>query len=473
MTARSFFRLRSLAGNTWPAIPPADGSQVWSAYLELGRTQWLGHEEIIEGQLEQFRLLLQHCLQHVPHYRKLFGSLDIIPSDIRTLQDFQRIPVLTRHTYQDNSGFVAQQLPPGTVAVGKAFTSGTSGMPVQVGATNLTTLMWLAFYLRDLEWCNIDPRGTLAVIRTLEFSQSEKQLSFRRGMSLPYWNSQIHHLIETGQSHGLDIHEEPGRQLQWLQEIAPDYLLSYPSILTFLAHLILEGGEKIPRLKCIQSMSETLDETNQLLIEQAFGVPVKNMYSCREAGYLASPCQSGQGLHVHAENVILEILDDQHRPCQPGQTGTVVLTALHNFLTPLIRYEILDEATLASEQCPCGRGLPLLRRVDGKVHPMLNLATGSKKNSAALVVALQELGGIRQHQIIQKATDQVQVRIVPKDRWTQEQSGQIARMIDDYLESRVHTVVEVLDRIELPVNGKLRVVVVEMDDNKKDSVRRL
>ena len=98
-------------------------------------------------------------------------------------------------------------------------------------------------------------------------------------------------------------------------------------------------------------------------------MPVKNLYSTTEAGYIASPCPSGTGLHVHSENVIAEVLDERDRPCAPGQTGRLVFTTLHNFLAPFIRYDILDEVTLASEPCPCGRGLPLWTRVEGRRHP--------------------------------------------------------------------------------------------------------
>src|SRR5439155_10265812 len=131
-----------------------------------------------------------------------------------------------------------------------------------------------------------------------------------------------------------------------------------------------EAGQRLPGLRAIQSIAEALTEEARASVEAAFGVPVKNLYSCMEAGYVASTCPEGHGLHVHAENVLLEVLDEQGRPCRPGETGRVVLTALHNFLTPFVRYEILDGATLGAERCPCGRGLPLLTGVQGRQRPV-------------------------------------------------------------------------------------------------------
>src|ERR1019366_10797508 len=129
------------------------------------------------------------------------------------------------------------------------------------------------------------------------------------------------------------------------------------------------------------------DEAKQA-IEAAFGVPVKNLYSCAEAGYLASPCPSGSGLHVHAENVILEVLDEKNQPCKSGETGRVVMTVVHNFRTPFIRYDIGDEVTLGPERCPCGRGLPLLIRVHGKRRTMFRLPGNRLKHSSGLVHAI-------------------------------------------------------------------------------------
>src|SRR5208282_3820411 len=156
--------------------------------------------------------------------------------------------------------------------------------------------------------------------------------------------------------------------------VNPDYLLSHTSNLELLAGMLLDEPQRFPRLRTVQAISETLSEEAEARIERAFAAPVKNLYSCAEAGYLASPCPKGHGLHIHAENVIFEVLDEADQPCQPGATGRVVLTTLHNFRTPFIRYEIGDEVTLGQERCPCGRGLPLLTRVFGKRRPTFIVA---------------------------------------------------------------------------------------------------
>ncbi len=465
MPPSTFFTPRTLAGNAFPPLINPEVALVWLAYRELDRTQWLDPPTLERQQMGQVRLLLEHCQANVPFYAEMLKTAGVQPNDIQSMPDFRKLPLLARQTYQEQyPSFCARSLPPGTKATNTAKTSGTSGVPIQVQQTNVVGLWWLAFFLRDLEWCGLDPRNKLASIRTMTLAPQLQQ-QFRNGLTLPHWHPQLAKLIETGPSHGMDLHQDPRRQLAWLREVAPDYLLSYPSNLDYLASLLREEGKPIPNLKMIQTFAETLSTEMRARIQSAFGVPVKNLYSCVEAGYLASPCPQGHGLHVHAENVILEILDDEGQPCPPGETGRVVLTTLHNFQTPFIRYEILDEATPGPEGCPCGRSLPRLARVDGKFRPMLHLPDGRRKSSRAIIEALGRLDGIRQQQVIQRAADHLIVRIAPGPGWKPEYIGQVRKAVKEFFETEIHCDVETPERLELPAGGKLREVVSEVAES--------
>jgi phenylacetate-CoA ligase len=428
----------------------------------LDRTQWLAPEEIVRGQLAQLRTLLAHAARNIPYYRRLLTAAGIVPDQIRSMDDFRRIPILERRTYQEQYlHMYAGSLPAGTVLTGKAHTSGTSGVPIEVQQTNVSSMWWLAFTLRDLEWCGIDPLGKLASIRATGMKGDELN-RLLQGINLPSWGKQLASIVETGTSHAMDIHQDPRRQLEWLREVDPDYLVSFPSNLEFLAGLIAEDGRRLPRLRAIQSIAETLTDEVRSRIETGFGVPVKNTYSCFEAGYLASPCPAGHGLHVHSENVILEVLDNAGRPCGPGETGRVIVTTLHSFLTPFIRYEIIDEAEVGAGKCACGRGLPTLTRVAGRRHPFFVLPDGRQKISTALVVGLRGIGGTHQFQIVQRAADHVTVRVVSSREWSDEHGPRITRLMHEYFEHPVRVDVELLPRFDLPRGGKLRVVETEL-----------
>lgn len=457
------FQPRTIPATAWPAVPLGDNSQLWAMYLELERTQWLDHAALEQAQLSQVRALLNHCVAQVPSYQHLLKDAGIAPGDIQTMADLRRIPILQRRTYQEQfAQFTARSLPPGMAQSSRLRTSGSSGMPIEVLQTNLVNLWWFVFCLRDFQWCGMDPRGTLAVIRSIGGSENERQ-RLLEGVHKPYWGEQIHAVVENGPAFAMDIHQEPHKQLAWLLRVQPNYLTSYPPNLDFLASLLREAGQRIPNLRVIQAIGETLTDETRTRIEAGFGVPVKNCYSCVEAGYLASPCPAGHGLHVHAENVVLEVLDDADQPCRPGATGRVVLTTLHNYLTPFIRYEILDRATVGPEHCPCGRGLPLLTAIEGKHRPQFRLPDGRRKDSGYLVRNLRKLGGYHQHQIVQRSADHVIVRLVPDQSWTSEHAPRIVRWVQEYFEAPVRVEVLPVTSLELSAAGKLREIINELE----------
>jgi phenylacetate-CoA ligase len=369
--------------------------------------------------------------------------------------------LLSRRTWQDHfDQFCAEQLPQGTVPLDEDKTSGTSGVPVRVLKTSIFYVWWLAFYLRDLEWSDLRPNGTMVSIRsTLKTGAELEQLL--QGQRMTCWHPILAPLLETGPLYGMDIRQDPRRQIEWIQEINPEYLLSHTSNLEFIASLLQDEPRRFPRLRAIQAISETLTEEAQAKIEAAFRAPVKNLYSCAEGGYLASPCPAGHGLHVHAENVILEILDDRGRPCDPGESGRVVLTVLHNFRTPFIRYDIGDTATFAPARCPCGRGLPLLTQVQGKARPHFKMAGGRQKHSSELVQAITRIGGHHQHQVIQKSLDHVLVSIVPNSAWTSDHKHRLIQTVNAFFEGPVRVHLEIMERLELLPGAKLQSMVCE------------
>jgi phenylacetate-CoA ligase len=259
----------------------------------------------------------------------------------------------------------------------------------------------------------------------------------------------------------MDIRQDHRRQLQWLRELAPDYLMSYPSNLEVLARLVRQEGP-IPSLRVIRAISDTLSEEAQTEIEAAFGAPVVNTYSCAEAGYLASTCPAGQGLHIHAENVLLEVLDESGQPCRPGQTGQVVLTSLNNFRAPFVRYEVGDLATVGPERCRCGRGLPVLARVQGKNSPLFRLPNGRSKDSTAVTFLVRKIGSHWQHQVVQKALDHVVVRLVVDATWTDQHADRLREKLREFFEAPIRVEIEIRDQLPVPPSGKFQSMIVEL-----------
>jgi len=452
-----FFKLRDPSGRVWPPIPNPKYGSLWAFYLGLEKSQWFDPAQIEAGQLAQLRVVLTHCKQNVPYYRDILAFVE--PEAIRSMDDLRRLPLLQRGVYQARFGdMTAQALPPGITQTGTNHTSGSTGIPIEVRTTNVVTLLWWAFYLRDLQWGGIDPRNILCAIRPLTKPDKLNE-ELMRGVTMPYWQRELNEFIETGTSHGMELSQHLNVQLEWIQRHNPNYLLSYPSNLMALAGLIEERKITLSRLGKIQTIGEDLSEEYQQHIERVFGVPIHNTYSCVEAGYLASPCSAGQGLHVHAENVILEVVDDNGVACQPGQTGKVLLTTLHNYLNPFVRYDIGDEATVGSQVCICGRGLPLLTRVFGKRRPMFLLPSGERKNSWWCVAGVRTTPGVLQWQIIQERRDRVLVRLVTGPSWNAHTEAQLRQGVEEFFEAPMKTAIEIHQRLPTTKGGKVLDVV--------------
>ena len=217
--------------------------------------------------------------------------------------------------------------------------------------------------------------------------------------------------MNTGRGATLPVGTDVRAQLEWLQQQQPDYLLSHPSNLAELAKLSLAQNVRFPRLREVRTSGELLTQEVRDLCRQAWDVPVTDMYSANEVGYIALQCPQHEHYHVQAEDVIVEVLDERGEPCAPGQTGRVVISTLHNFAMPLVRYDIEDFAEVGAP-CPCGRGLPVLRRIVGRVRNMLVTADGKCYWPSFKLSRIMDEAPLLQYQIVQKEFDLIEARLV-------------------------------------------------------------
>ena len=200
-----------------------------------------------------------------------------------------------------------------------------------------------------------------------------------------------------------------------LIKLKPVYLYGYVSMITaFASYLDRHKLDRLHGLKTIITTSEVLDSGSRGMIERVFGVKVFNEYGCGEVGSIAHECEHGN-MHIMAENVIIEI---DASADNEGGCGEIIVTDLHNFAMPLIRYRIGDYATLSYEVCQCGRGLPVIKQVHGRAYDVVIDPDGNKYHPEMLMYIFEELksnaAGIRQFQVTQKSVDTLEVKLVRK-----------------------------------------------------------
>jgi phenylacetate-CoA ligase len=260
-------------------------------------------------------------------------------------------------------------------------------------------------------------------------------------------------VFQTGPGVTLDLGADIDTQLEWLQREQPDYLLSYPSNIAELARCSRQRRIRLARLREVRTIGEAMAPETRKLCREAWGVPLTDAYSSQEAGYLALQCPGHEHYHVQSESVMLEILDEQGVACAPGETGRVVLTTLHNFAMPLIRYEIGDYAE-AGPPCPCGRGLPVITRILGRQRNMLTLPDGRRRWPSFPSEKWSYAAPVRQLQLVQRARERIEVRVVPERALSDGERARLVGAMQDCLGRSF--ILELREVAEIPRSASLK-----------------
>jgi phenylacetate-CoA ligase len=198
-----------------------------------------------------------------------------------------------------------------------------------------------------------------------------------------------------------------------LHRYRPRIVRAYAGALALFARFLQSRGLEAYRPHSIITSAEVLEDADRSLMETTFGCRVFNRYGCREVSVVASECPAHSGLHVMAEGLYVEI-ETAHGPAAPGEVGAVLITDLLNGAMPLIRYRVGDMAAWADGDCPCGRGLPRLTKVAGRVTDFLVGADGRLVSGVFLATyVVAQRPSLGQVQIVQSQAGAVTYRIRP------------------------------------------------------------
>lgn len=440
----------TVPGATWPAIPSQEAANLLALQFQFEQTQWLPSERLIELQFRQLDALLCHAYSTVPYYRERWRGLYDSGVPL-TPEHFSRLPLLTRSELQAHfDALRSTSVPPGHGPVTEIRTSGSTGQPVRVLKTGFCQLMWLAIVLREHCWFKRNLGGKLASIR-MGVTEGEAD----------GWGPATDAVARTGRSATLPIRTDVDTQLQWLERQQPDYLLTYPSNLMELVRGSIARGIRLLRLREVRTMGEILTDDLRDWVQRAWGVPITDSYSSHEVGYIALQCPEHEYYHVQSEAVLVEILDEEGHACAPGEVGRVVVSDLHNFALPLVRYEIGDYAEVGPP-CGCRRGLPVLTRIAGRTRNMLVLADGRRFWPPLGSRKFVDVVPVLQAQFVQKEYDLIEVRLVVADPLTGEQEDRLRQFILPGLPSGIRLTFRYCDRIPRGAGGKFEDFVSEV-----------
>lgn len=396
----------------------------------LLRQQWLPADRLRALQWVRLLSMVRHAERHCPFHRERFEAIGFSAADLRTWDDFARIPITSRDDLQHPERLLAEGYTPGRMH--RSHTSGSTGRPT---TTYFDRRAWMlgrhVLKLRARLAGGLRPWDRIAVF------QEDVPGGFVTSLA--------------GRRASVSLHLPPAAILDDLAAFAPTALYGPPSQLVRLA----EAGAELPGLRLIFTSAELLDGVTRGRLERDFGVPVLDVYGCTEAKEVAWQCRERAGYHVNAEWLIVEICDGAD-PSGPPK-GTILITSLYNRGMPLLRYNVGDTGRALEGGCACGRGLPLILPTMGRAVDYITLPSGGEVSPYTLTCSIETVPGLRQYQIIQEARNQVTVRVVPHGTLDSEARELLQRALSPSLPGVVVRV-EVLESLPREPSGKFRVV---------------
>ena len=436
-------------GIFWPPFNPGTSAPlVMQVQFEI--SQWWEPERILSYQLAQLRNVIAHAARTTPFYK---GRLDAVLEKLArglSLSDFRQIPILTRKEFQDAGDSINSTLVPASHgAIHQLRTSGSTGQPLVLKGTEVTQMYNSAKNFRAHLWHRRDFSQKSLSIKTIKPGQTT--------IRLPAWGP----VVNAGPSIIVNMAQPASKLLESLKTEDPAYLLTHPSVLKELLYLSREQGYQPASLKEVCTLGEILYPELRERCQQQWNVKVSDSYSCHEFGTLALQCPEFPHYHVQSECALIEVLRPDNTPCKPGEVGKTVISSLNNFATPMLRYENGDMAEVG-EPCACGRGLPVLKRIIGRVRNTAILPNGDRLMPNLVTGPLLNDLPIKHFQLIQKTTELIEARLVVGRPLTTDEETALADYFNKGWRYEFKFKFVYVEEITRGSNGKYEVFVSEV-----------
>ena len=380
--------------------------EVLKYYKLLKNYQWNTVEENREIQRKKLYTLIKYANQNIPYYKQVIKEHDIQFSEDTIFDDIKKFPILTKdiirnhfdklYKFRDNTYY-------------RNTSGGSTGEPVifyqdrDYFAWNTATKIFFDEWAgRKIGEPMMKLWGSLRDI--LEGGQGFKG----------YLRQQLSG-VTTLSAYRMSA-KNIYKYVQRINNIKPCLILAYTSSIDELARSIQKHHLSIYSPKAIMTSAGVLYPEVRARIERVFQAPVFNRYGSREVGDIACNCEKNQELHIIPTIHYIEILDNQGKEAKLGETGEIVVTLLTNYTMPLIRYKIEDRGVISEKECSCGRGFPLLTKVEGRIRSMFRNKQGNVIDSGVFIRLFFFHDYIQQYQVIQEAIDYISINLVLIDK---------------------------------------------------------
>jgi phenylacetate-CoA ligase len=403
--------------------------------LRLTRGRLPSADEQAAIRRRRLRELVRHVHDRVPYYRKLLDDAGASPQDIRDVEDLSRIPPSTREQLRSaGSGIFARGFDPGRALL--ARTSGSTGRPWSIYRTHGENLLRRAVELRSMRWAGVRPGDLTATLGPLR-APTVGALA-----SLGFFRNEY-----------LSIRLPVDEQIARLREIRPSVLWIYPSA---LRTILQRAGSlaAICRPRLVIFSAEALDASLREQLRYPGGPEVRNFYGAVETGRIAWECPAGEGLHVNADCLILELEEEE----TPGAGHRLLITNLHSFAMPLVRYRLGDRVELIERPCSCGVALPLMRPPIGREWDLIVLPSGRLSPPLAVTTYLSQLDELTQYRVTQTRVDRLVFQFVCSTPPHPDRIRSLRSQLERHFGEPMELEFQIVDHLD-EIAGKARVYI--------------
>jgi len=421
---------------------------------EYEGTQWLDPEQTRARQLQKLRAMLVHCAEHVPYYRRVFSDIRFDPRKLESLDQLAELPVLTRDLIREHHADLIDEGvdPSSLVSYG---TGGSTGAPLQFRLSHDFYERRMAGQYRGYRWAGWDLGE-----KTLWFWGVSGRINPRptpMGKRLKKWCYQAawRNVVQTIYQFS---ESKLDRYIEFWNRWRPRTVVGYAFGLYCIACHVLDNGLSVPPCNGVILAAECTTPEQRSVMSKAFGCDVFNTYGSMEFNMIAGECDRHMGMHVNADNLIVEITEDG-RPVPNGTEGEVTVTGLVHPAMPFVRYLIGDRGVLSTAECTCGRGFPLLDQVTGRTMDIVRTPEGHLVSGVWFNHTMLAIREVKRFQVVQDHVDEITMRIIPAEGYGKQVESQIERALRNALGDRIGIRFDVVDEVELSRSGKYRVIV--------------
>ncbi len=434
-----------------PLVTLREGSSYRSILRGLEESQFWPKERVEAVQLERLQGLLLHASKNCPYYTDLFAKSEFNPKQLNSLSELAKLPVLTKRDIQANQkSMVAKNYAESNLVPNQ--TGGSTGSPLKFFLDKERLYSRKAATVRHDRWAGLDVGDKLAVLWGNRHDIAEDE-ALKARLKQRLYDRRI--FLDTS-----DMSQEKiDLFIDTLKSYRPSYYLAYANAVYLLARYIRD--KKITdyhRPRSIITSAELLTEDQRNLIESVFECRVFNRYGCRETSVIASECPEHKGMHICAETLFLEFVQEAQG------TAKIVITDLLNYGMPLIRYQIEDMGVSVEGKCSCGRGLPRMSISGGRVTDFLITPDNRIISGAAMTIYfIATVPGIAQAQLVQEKKDFLVLRLVKGKEFSDHTLELLRRKVREFFGETMKYEIDFVESIPKTASGKYRFSICKLD----------